>query len=571
MEELPKLEIHHLSKAGATSLTSPSYISPTQHLSPLSSPSEISRRSSSNYSSSLNSSGKSSFKGVLDKFVGGINDLISHHSHDTPKSKAIDISLPYNTIHVTHVGFDPDTGEFTGLPTEWQILLNQSGISKTEQRDNPKAVLQAIKFFQVEQRKNRNSEKIRSKYSRISTEAHPFHMSETDPTHSTVHRNIPHPAIALNAACENMSVVSDATSTTVDIDSRLDLPPLESFATHKNTYTNYSFSISDTERSSCSSASFVSDPFSSVQQRPSRAQKNAAKDAEVLKKLEQVCKMVNPSEIYTDMVKIGQGASGGVYTACCSSGCVAIKQIQIEKQPKKELIVNEIMVVKDARHPNIVNFIEAYLWQGDLWVVMEYMKGGNLTDVLTHAVMTEGQIAAVCKQVLQGLVHLHSQDVIHRDIKSDNILLSMKGDIKITDFGFCAQLLDHQSKRTTLVGTPYWMAPEIVKREEYDFKVDIWSLGIMAIEMIEGEPPYLNENPLRALYLIATNGTPQLQDPKALSSTFRHFISQCLQVNAVARPSASELLEHPFLAQADPLASLVPLIVAAKNANPSYE
>jgi p21-activated kinase 1 len=114
---------------------------------------------------------------------------------------------------------------------------------------------------------------------------------------------------------------------------------------------------------------------------------------------------------------------------------VAIKQMNLQQQPKKELIINEIVVMKQSQHPNIVNFINSYLWKGDLWVIMEYMEGGSLTDVVTCNMMTEGQIAAVCREVLQGLRHLHGNGVIHRDIKSDNILLSLQGDIKLSKCG----------------------------------------------------------------------------------------------------------------------------------------
>ncbi|KAI8879279.1 Pkinase-domain-containing protein [Backusella circina FSU 941] len=309
----------------------------------------------------------------------------------------------------------------------------------------------------------------------------------------------------------------------------------------------------------------TSESTSRVKQRQLKENK---KDLQIMKKLQELCKNSDPLLVFSNMVKIGQGASGGVYIANRKNDIdtpVAIKQMKLDKQPKKELIINEIVVMKRSQHPNIVNFIESYLWKGDLWVVMEYMEGGSLTDVVTCNMIMEGQIAAICKEVLQGLKHLHANGVIHRDIKSDNVLLSMNGDIKLTDFGFCAQLHDEQSKRTTLVGTPYWMAPEVVTRKAYDQKVDIWSLGILAIEMIEGEPPYLNENPLRALYLIANNGTPDLQNPESLSDIFRDFLSLCLQPDPSFRPTADEMLRHPFLLKADPLYTLGPLIVAAKD------
>jgi len=157
---------------------------------------------------------------------------------------------------------------------------------------------------------------------------------------------------------------------------------------------------------------------------------------DVVAALKRICSEGDPREVYRGFTKIGQGASGGVYTGHerGTNRLVAIKQMNLEQQPKKDLIINEILVMKESSHPNIVNFIDSYLCGGELWVVMEFMEGGSLTDVVTFNIMTEGQIASVCRETLRGLQHLHSKGVIHRDIKSDNILLSMEGNIKLSTF-----------------------------------------------------------------------------------------------------------------------------------------
>lgn len=178
----------------------------------------------------------------------------------------------------------------------------------------------------------------------------------------------------------------------------------------------------------------------------------------ILQKLRAIVSVGNPRDRYTLIAQIGKGASGNVVTAIDNDTdmLVAIKQMDLAKQQNKEFILNEIIVMRGSRHPNVVNYLDSYLVDNQLWVVMEYLQGGCLTDIVAETRMDEYQIATVCRQVLLALEFLHANQVIHRDIKSDNILLGIDGSVKLTDFGFCAQLAE-QNKRTTMVGTPYWM------------------------------------------------------------------------------------------------------------------
>jgi len=251
---------------------------------------------------------------------------------------------------------------------------------------------------------------------------------------------------------------------------------------------------------------------------------------------------------FSDLKKLGSGASGVVYSAIDkrSNKKVALK-IASAKEYKD--ILNELQVQSLSQHPNIVEVVEAYHSGEELCIIMELVAGGCLTDTLKSP-FTEPQIAYVCKAMLSALAFMHKDDKMHRDIKSDNVLVSKEGLVKVADFGFAASLTEDKKKRSSVVGTPYWMAPELIRGQEYGVGVDVWSLGITAIEMAELEPPYLAEQPLRALLLITTNGTPKLKTPTKWSADFQDFITSCCCVSTLERSTAEDLLKHPFISKA---------------------
>ncbi|THY16347.1 hypothetical protein D6D01_07717, partial [Aureobasidium pullulans] len=543
------------------------------------------------------------------------------------------ISAPENPVHITHVGVDNRTGEFTGLPREWQNILASAGISEQEQKRDPKAIVDIVTFYKENAEKN-PEDGIWQKFGQAHARDTPQHMSPpsgltspivtpgsgftslvsppqsprfppnnedsfenpraappvprnvglglgpmspTMPSGNTIPlRAAPRPpgATPINTGMaparaapavpgttspqqqkpqEEYPAVQYAPPTVNEVSqpptsrsrsntatqaqqyqpqvgaaspyayqqqqqqamaaaqAALHQTSLERKQSQRTPQTNQHVQIPNPQAVPMPSQEARVGPVPRPRQRPQR--QSQQQNGEIIAKLNAICTPADPTKKYRNLNKIGQGASGGVFTAyeVGTNKCVAIKQMNLEQQPKKDLIINEILT-------------------------------------------------------LHGLQFLHSKGVIHRDIKSDNILLSLEGNIKLTDFGFCAQINESQHKRTTMVGTPYWMAPEVVTRKEYGRKIDIWSLGIMAIEMIEGEPPYLNESPLRALYLIATNGTPQIKAEEELTPIFRDFLAFALKVDPDKRASAHDLLMHQFIQTAEPLATLSPLVRSARQA-----
>ncbi|KAL7979965.1 hypothetical protein Chor_004434 [Crotalus horridus] len=374
-----------------------------------------------------------------------------------------EISLPSDFEHTIHVGFDAVTGEFTvslcfivclsstpfpflsfpshesctdltcligllqGIPEQWARLLQTSNITKLEQKKNPQAVLDVLKFY--DSKETVNNQKYMS-FTSGDKSAHGYIAAHPSGTKTASEPPLAPPVSEEEDEedeeeeddNEPPPVIAPRPEHTKSIYTRSVIEPVASPASVKES------TVPQPENSNTSTLYRNTDR---------QRKKSKMTDEEILEKLRSIVSVGDPKKKYTRFEKIGQGASGTVYTAIdiATGQEVAIKQMNLQQQPKKELIINEILVMRENKNSNIVNYLDSYLVGDELWVVMEYLAGGSLTDVVTETCMDEGQIAAVCRECLQALDFLHSNQVIHRDIKSDNILLGMDGSVKLTTNG----------------------------------------------------------------------------------------------------------------------------------------
>lgn len=405
-----------------------------------------------------------------------------------PYTGKLIISGPQSFKHEIHVSKDSTTG-FVGLPDWMEKQLQMSGINKQQVMDHPKEVLQVMNFV------NKN---VKTK-------------DQLNFSDSSLQKPVGQPS------------------------KKPTPPPTDNHSQSDN----------------------INKP-TPPQQKP---QQTAEKPPPKVKIQEQppeppepkhsLVENVDPKTFLTDIVQIGSGGTSTVFRAKMSpdSKIVAVKAIDLEAN-EREIIQNEVDVQSALHNKNIVQIYRVVENQGWLYICMEYINGGALTDIVTICSMSEQQIAFIVREVLSALAVIHDSQKIHRDIKSDNILVSLEGEVKLADFGYTAQLSNKNEKRKTVCGTPYWMAPELIQGYEYGCEVDIWSLGIMCIEMAEGVPPYLDEQPMRALYLIVVNGVKGLSERDKWSAEFNDLVDKCLQVDPAKRPTAHQLLNHPFLKKA---------------------
>ncbi|XP_031433243.1 serine/threonine-protein kinase 10-like [Clupea harengus] len=292
-----------------------------------------------------------------------------------------------------------------------------------------------------------------------------------------------------------------------------------------------------------------------------------------VKQYENLQRDTDPSEAWETLGELGDGAFGKVYKAHNRStgALAATKVIEVRNEEQLEDYITEIDILAQCRHGNIISLLEAFFFDGWLWILIEFCPGGALDDIMLELErgLNEQQIGEVCCQSLQALSYLHQHHIIHRDLKAGNILMTMEGQVKLADFGVSAKNDYSLQRRATFIGTPYWMAPEVIhcetsKENPYTTKADIWSLGITLIEAAEMVPPHHSLNPMRVLLKITKSSPPTLSNPRLWSSHFQDFLRRALQKNPESRWGAPQLQSHPFPCAGREGRALKDLIAEAK-------
>ncbi|KAK5858840.1 hypothetical protein PBY51_002954 [Eleginops maclovinus] len=292
-----------------------------------------------------------------------------------------------------------------------------------------------------------------------------------------------------------------------------------------------------------------------------------------VKQYEHVHRDINPNDLWEIIGELGDGAFGKVYKARNKETGVlaAAKVIETKCEEELEDYIVEIDILAKCDHRYIVKLLDAFYHDNKLWIMIEFCPGGavDATMLELDRGLTEPQIKVVCRQMLEALIYLHSMKIIHRDLKAGNILLMLDGDIKLADFGVSAKNTKTLQRRDSFIGTPYWMAPEVVmcetmKDAPYDYKADVWSLGITLIEIAQIEPPHHELNPMRVLLKIAKSEPPTLEQPHKWSQEFKDFLKKSLDKNPETRPTVAQLIEHPFVRKVTSNRPLRELVAEAK-------
>lgn len=472
------------------------------------------------------------------------------------------VSRPIRTKHVVHVRLDPQnpTG-FAGLPLAWENILMLSGILHHEAMANPEAVIDVLNFSKTAHSSPQIDGISPSPRALppIQLDNLPSITSFDDASDGPLHSSHPTASSSSCSSAQNSDFVDDQRDTPNTGGSAMitDVSPRSS-----TTPTKMHESCAPDELNSDFMENFIG------------AERKINLPDGIPDYVDANFRQDDPNTLFSRLELIGEGSCGNVFRAIDRDGkFVALKKVRPENERDWKLYKFEVHVMQDQTNSeNLVVCYDAFRHDDELWMVMEYVSAGTLADLLSgrraamHAMratdhhrgldetlcggMDESVIAFICREVLRGLDSLHSIRRVHRDIKGDNVLLDLDGSVKVADFGFCAELSKRLGKRNTVVGTPFWMAPEVIRGANYDTKIDIWSTGILALECAQGKPPHLGVSPIRAMFLIATQGAPDLPKNAKWSDELCDFIQKCCSVKPSCRPSARQALMHPFISKA---------------------